>query len=689
MLSRSVVLLLVLVCLLLFAVPSQTVPTQRVAFAALPSNLTALSVLVPQSARQRRATASQPPLGDYVPCLFDDTETSELRAIEKPKLKKDVRLDASNAEAVAEVIRTIIVGVATPPLKARGPGGKKAQAENLTADQAKTLKFSTTISADQFINKLPGEVPAIVKSLTEDKTVQLSNEDKDHIVKAAKAAISGMGVGSTFNRPSDVSCSFSVLQWQETSDNFGRRVANDYVAIQVTVRNLNKQTEFLIHDIQIAVDTGLDPRQFGRFEAARDKLMVRNVAQRGQSEDRRNLIINTLQAAGAIAGGASTAVTQSLSGSAAAVDLASAVAIFQGPFITGVLNIFPDHTLENINHINDLAFSASSTSKTVVPIQGSIPLVTFLSERPLEQLPFAFCGSATRKGHIHAGDPTLDADDPGNPGSINYPFCTTESEDITKLANSRVTANYYMKPLPFRRWSPAAIEVLQRRVFVVVGGVHIQELPNNPQVTDVTCPMLGDGTIDLSKADSSGNISCILTGTQLNKAASIKLEQPAIVRTGTLMAASDGSSATITFKAADFTSAANSYELFLTDSSGIDLDTNRVLNFSSRQSNVTGVAYSPGTLSAASASTPLTATISGTNLDRIASVSLSCCGTSSINGTIQTVNRGATTMVVQFQTTDVTTLIAKLAGSGAGAQLQFTTVDNPTQIVTVAGSTIH
>jgi len=441
----------------------------------------------------------------------------------------------------------------------------------------------------------------------------------------------------------------------------------------VTVRNLNKQTEFLIHDIQIAVDTGLDSRQFGRFEAARDKLMVRNVAQRGQSEDRRNLIINTLQAAGAIAGGASTAVTQSLSGSPAAVDLASAVAIFQGPFITGVLNIFPDHTLENINHINDLAFSASSTSKTVVPIQGSIPLVTFLSERPL--------------GLLHIGDATVDAEDPGNPGGINYPFCSTESDDVTKLLDSALKPAYYMKPLPFRRWSPAAIEVLQRRVFVVVGGVHIQELPNNPQVTDVTCPMVGDGTIDLSKADSSGNISCILTGTQLNKAASIKLEQSAIVRTGTLMAASDGNSATIAFRAADFTSAASSYELFLTDSSGIDLDTNRALNFSSRQSSVTGVTYSPGTLSAASPSAPLTATITGINLDRIASVTLSCCGTSSIKGTIQTVNAGATTMVVQFQLTDVTALIAKVASPGA--QLEFTTVDNPTQIVTVPNSTLH
>ena len=184
------------------------------------------------------------------------------------------------------------------------------------------------------------------------------------------------------------------MQWPETRDSFGRRVANDYIALQVTVRNLNDQTEFLIHDIQIAVDTGLNPVQFGRFQSARDKLIVRNVAQRAQSEDARNLVINSLVAAGAIAGGASSAVTQSMV-STAARNLATSVAIFQGPFITGLINIFPDHTIEQINHINDQTFSASSSSKTVVPVQGSVPLVTFLAERPIEQLPFARCGSTT------------------------------------------------------------------------------------------------------------------------------------------------------------------------------------------------------------------------------------------------------------------------------------------------------
>jgi len=192
MLSRVVVLFLASVGLPIFAVPSQTTSIQPDAVAALPSNISALSLLVPQSAKQRRATASPAPLGDYVPCLFDDTETSELRAIEKPKLKKGVRLDASNAEAVAELVRTITVGLATPPLKARAPGEKKAQTVSPTAEQSKALKFSTKISAEQFIGKLPGDIPAQVESLAENDDVPVSI--KNHIVKLTREAVHGLDV---------------------------------------------------------------------------------------------------------------------------------------------------------------------------------------------------------------------------------------------------------------------------------------------------------------------------------------------------------------------------------------------------------------------------------------------------------------------------------------------------------------
>lgn len=319
------------------------------------------------------------------------------------------------------------------------------------------------------------------------------------------------------------------MQWKETSDTFGSRVANQYVALEVNVRNLNQQNEFLIHDIQIAVDTGLNRAQFGRFEAARDKLVVRNVAQRGQTEDLRNRIINTLQAVGAIAGGASTAVTQGLSSTVEATDMSAAVAIFQGPFMTGLTNIFPDHTLEHINHINDLGFSASSTSKTVVPIQGSVPLITFLSEKPLEQLPFSRCGSSVKRTRSHSlyilksDDPP----DPNNSGSSSYQFCQLDPYDQYDhpfpQEGSILQPGYYMQPFPFKKWKGAALEVLEHRIFVVIAGVHIKEVAKQPTLSSIACDPGNDATIDLSRI-SGPNAVCTLKGTDLDLVSQVSLQ---------------------------------------------------------------------------------------------------------------------------------------------------------------------
>jgi hypothetical protein len=102
----------------------------------------------------------------------------------------------------------------------------------------------------------------------------LKQDLQQGVAQAAGSSINAITGTSSITPPDDVVCSFSVMQWKETSDNFGRRVANQYIALQVTVRNLNTQNEYIVHDIQIAVDTGLNRAQFGRFEAARDKLVV-------------------------------------------------------------------------------------------------------------------------------------------------------------------------------------------------------------------------------------------------------------------------------------------------------------------------------------------------------------------------------------------------------------------------------
>jgi hypothetical protein len=489
-----------------------------------------ISPLVPP--RPSRNAKRQRPIDDYVPCLLDDGEIYQKRTLDVPaepaEPKPDVPLDYETANVVAQRVKHYLLSNVPPSQQ-----GKNTK-QNVTAQKDAQEKLNTAqTQIDNLINpelfvghKLP-EVPELVNK----RIAELSGLPADVSAAVAKAASNSGAVltaatpqsAASIAPPDDVVCSFSVMQWQETSDNFGRRVANQYVAIQVTVRNLNQQNEFLLHDIQIAVDTGLNRAQFGRFEAARDKLVVRNVAQRGQTEDRRNVIINVLQAVGAIAGGASTAVTEGLSGSSEAQDMAAAVAIFQGPFITGVINIFPDHTVENINHINDLTFSASSTSKTIVPIQGSIPLVTFLSEKPLEQLPFSRCGTSPSRKF---GDRSADRSDPG---ASLYQFCTLDTYDQYGYptnppeADNTFQPTYYRRPYPFRHWKPAALDVLNRRIFVVVGGVHIKAVAKQPTLTSISCLPGSDPTLDLSKS-TGPNANCTLKGTDLDLVSQVSLQ---------------------------------------------------------------------------------------------------------------------------------------------------------------------
>jgi len=545
---------------------------------------------LPRPARKSK----QRPIDDYVPCLLDDEEIYQKRVLETPSEREDriktapqpnVPLDAAGAQIVSEKVKNHLIEKVVPtapPSTRKDKAPVKDSAKNFMALQQRAIADAKTlvdewIDPAAFVGHTLAEVPGIVKEEASKApdTPGLVSQLKGEAGKTAEvqtAANSAVAPTPKVTPPDDVVCSFSVMQWKETSDNFGRRVANQYIAIQVTVRNLNQKNEFLLHDIQVAVDTGLNRAQFGRFEAARDKLVVRNVAQRGQSEDRRNLIINTLQAVGAIAGGASTAVTEGLAGASEAQDMAAAVAIFQGPVITGVTNIFPDHTIEHINHINDLGFSASSTSKTIVPIQGSVPLVTFLSEKPLEQLPFSRCGTSTPHWSALKHWDNLD---PSSPGASTYQFCKLDYYDADGNPSALVPPpndpDYYMKPYPFRKWRAAALDVLKQRIFVVVGGVHIQEVATQPKVASLSCPQLKSGPVDLSQAQD-GSISCTVNGTGLGLITDLNLQKSDSKIPGTIKPAADGNSATLQFKSDDLCSAEGNYSLFVTFKSDTQKD---------------------------------------------------------------------------------------------------------------------
>jgi hypothetical protein len=431
-----------------------------------------------------------------------------------------------------------------------------------------------------------------------------------------------------FPRPKDVSCSMSVMSWKETSDVFGRRVANTFVALQVTIRNLNTKNEFLIHDIQVAIDTGLGSedfasRYFGRFQAGRDKLLVRAVAQRGQSEDARNRTLHALQAIGAIAGASSI--------TAGTAQFKDAVAVFQGAFIPGFTNIFPDHTVEQLNHINDLVFSASNTSKVLVPIQGSVPLVTFIPEKPIEQLPFAWCGYTKKTGFIHKDKPHCESDK--LEGYV----------DAYEPGNLAQGAQQPWDDLRFRDWKAAALRILQGRTFVVIGGVHIQEVAKAGNINNLDCPTLASGPMDISQT-KDGMVTCSVTGEGLDKVSSVALENGTEKIVGKIKSAKDGNSATLQFDPAKLSDGEGTYSLYLIDNAGTETDSGDSVSLSKQpfikdvKDNALDISKSPDA----------TLTLEGKHLDLLQSVSLVLGNGSTIPDSIS-LNQDGTSASVSFK----------------------------------------
>jgi hypothetical protein len=460
-------------------------------------------------------------------------------------------------------------------------------------------------------------------------------------LKAALGASADQAVRKTeakqFQAPEDVSCSMSVLSWKETHDIFGRRIANTFVAIQVTLRNLNTKNEFLVHDIQVAIDTGVKPDYFGRFQAGRDKLLVRAVAQRGQSEDRRNVIVNVLQAAGSIASAGSVAT--------GVVEAKDAVAVFQGAFLPGFSNIFPDHTVEQLNHINDLVFSASNTSKVLVPIQGSVPLVTFISEGPIEQLPFAWCGHPPKRHRLGRG-PGLNCDFNGGTHNPGYVSAYRDESDGDSKPQGGEDSTRPWAELRYRDWRAAALRMLQEHTFVVVGGVHIQEVVTQPKIANLDCPTLTGGQVDISQTQD-GMVTCSVTGGGLGLVSAVTLEKGDSKIAGKIKAAGDGNSASLQFKPDEMCGVEGAYSLYLTYKSGTQKDSTEVDSGES-----VSLAKQPTIGKAALAANTLTLT--GKCLDQLKEVSLTAKdsrGGTAKGATPQTT--GGTQAIVAFPAGDL------------------------------------
>jgi hypothetical protein len=161
----------------------------------------------------------------------------------------------------------------------------------LQIDKSERDSLMSKLDSIGSIDELKSQIHNTVKAQADQQVLEFAVQEGQNAERVA---------------PNDVSCSQSIMSFKEASDILGKRMANRYVVVQVVVRNLNEDYEFILHDVQAAVPDGKEPFQRSHFRAGRDKLLARGVATRGQSQDPRNLLMGGLDALSATAQGATS-----------------------------------------------------------------------------------------------------------------------------------------------------------------------------------------------------------------------------------------------------------------------------------------------------------------------------------------------------------------------------------------------
>jgi hypothetical protein len=177
----------------------------------------------------------------------------------------------------------------------------------------------------------------------------------------------------------------SIMDPKVVSDTFGKRIAQRFVAIQVTIGNHNKDYQYLINDVSLdlanvfpqvasnkasarAAKTGSAVPPYYTLSSA-ELSLLRGVAEKGQGQDQRNKILRLFRGLGTVAAG--------LIGVASfGPSYPAAVAVFNGPVINAYSEAFPDYTINQMNRLSDSAYQAN----TLVPQKHSKVIVAFIPQ---------------------------------------------------------------------------------------------------------------------------------------------------------------------------------------------------------------------------------------------------------------------------------------------------------------------
>ena len=223
----------------------------------------------------------------------------------------------------------------------------------------------------------------------------------------------------------------SRYEWFQTlipprmaADMFGRRIARNYIAIQVTVENNHQELDLIVYDVEVDYSWLLkkfckedgeervrtSQGQVLRFlceSSSQELSILRGVAEKGQINDPRNNILRILSGLGTIASALPGVIVFT-----GASSFPTAVAAFNGAGLTAYRQTFPDFTVNQLNRLNDAAYTANTVVKTKNSrvFVAFIPLDLFLSKNERKQYwknPHKFFGEKKTDAST-TGDKTID-----------------------------------------------------------------------------------------------------------------------------------------------------------------------------------------------------------------------------------------------------------------------------------------
>jgi hypothetical protein len=376
------------------------------------------------------------PLRDYVPCTFAPADRDNFHA-----------LFNRGGKTAIEAAR---VAVNSSNLNPEQSAAAHQALDKLARQPAVTLSNIAPLLGEQL-----QEAAATNRGFTE--------QDQSAIGAVVKKTEEVAKYLEDLQTPKGIGCSNSVLTYDETRDIFGRRMANTYIAIQVTIRNLDPDHEFLLHDIQVAVDSD-------RFFATRDKQVAAGVAELGQMFNPRNQVMRYVEGAASALGTAAVPV-ESIDFSNAVHGLSAFVPVLKG--------MFPDFTVAQVTRLANLGFTAGSLTY-VIPKSGSHSMVTFVPEK-------MFRIAVPKRGKKQPKTPA-ESEPAGNVGDEKYK--------------------------EFKKFTPGELKKFQDSVELLVAGVHIQPVTpgKTPEATGFTC-----------ETPKGTDTTCQLTGKNLEMVKQVKL----------------------------------------------------------------------------------------------------------------------------------------------------------------------